>query len=307
MNKKVHKIIKKYRKKLKMTQEDLAKKLGVSSSMVSYWETKKGVPDKELIPKIAEALKISKRKFEELKYRNDMGKFKTNIEKIFNFSSLFIIVFIIFSTASTLILNYKGIENELYFSTTDNICYNLITVDKKNVEKANENLKKIETSDKLIYSDEDRELIINLLKIYKSNSEEIVKNGVKKWCGSPKNNYEAVIGMEKVYKMVENEINDDYDTTILGRIIYKYNEVIDKKNEIRRVDVTKFKELLKHRASLELYMYRYYNQYKYLQYRYPNYGSMYQLSTVSHINSFDYSEYYLEMTEYVMKVGGIDE
>lgn len=302
MNKKVHKIIKKYRKKLKMTQEDLAKKLGVSSSLVSYWETKKGVPDKELIPKIAEALKISKRKFEELKYRNEMGKCKTNIEKIFNFSSLFIIVFIIFSTASTLIINGIGTEIDGFSSET---CYDLITVDKKTVEEANENLKKIENSDKLIYSAEDRKLIINLLKKYKNNSDEIINNGMKKWCGDPKNKYDAVIGMEKVYEMVVGKFEDEFIDINIFSIINKYNEVIDKKNKIRRVDFTKFKENLNQRVSLELYIHRYYNQYKYLQYRYPSYSSIFGIGKA--YEKFDYSNFYLEITKYVMKVGGIDE
>ena len=62
MNKKLGKLIRKKRKKYKLTQEDLAKKLNVTASSVSNWETGVNFPEKELIPKICETLKINEKK-----------------------------------------------------------------------------------------------------------------------------------------------------------------------------------------------------------------------------------------------------
>ena len=47
------------RKNLKMTQKDLAKKIGVTDKAISRWETGKGYPDIEIIPSLAEALSVS--------------------------------------------------------------------------------------------------------------------------------------------------------------------------------------------------------------------------------------------------------
>ena len=52
-------VIKQLREKNKMTQLQLAEKLGVSDNTVSKWETAKGYPDITLLEPIAEAFKIS--------------------------------------------------------------------------------------------------------------------------------------------------------------------------------------------------------------------------------------------------------
>ena len=52
-------VIKELREKNKMTQLQLAEKLGVSDKTVSKWETCKGYPDITLLEPIAEAFKIS--------------------------------------------------------------------------------------------------------------------------------------------------------------------------------------------------------------------------------------------------------
>ena len=52
-------VIKELREKNKMTQRDLAEKLGVSDKSVSKWETAKGLPDITLLEPIAEAFSIS--------------------------------------------------------------------------------------------------------------------------------------------------------------------------------------------------------------------------------------------------------
>ena len=52
-------VIKQLREKNKMTQLQLAEKLGVSDKTVSKWETAKGYPDITLLEPIVEAFKIS--------------------------------------------------------------------------------------------------------------------------------------------------------------------------------------------------------------------------------------------------------
>lgn len=51
--------IRKYRKELKLTQEELAKKVGVIQSNVYRWERDIVVPSLETIKKIANALEVS--------------------------------------------------------------------------------------------------------------------------------------------------------------------------------------------------------------------------------------------------------
>ena len=52
-------VIKELREKSKMTQRELADRLGVSDKTISKWETAKGYPDITLLEPIAEAFRIS--------------------------------------------------------------------------------------------------------------------------------------------------------------------------------------------------------------------------------------------------------
>lgn len=52
-------LISKQRKKLKMTQQELAEKLGVTNKAISRWETGRGYPDVEMIPLLADCLNLS--------------------------------------------------------------------------------------------------------------------------------------------------------------------------------------------------------------------------------------------------------
>jgi Predicted transcriptional regulators len=54
-------VIKELREKNKMTQLQLAEKLGVSDKSVSKWETSRGLPDITLLEPIADAFSISGR------------------------------------------------------------------------------------------------------------------------------------------------------------------------------------------------------------------------------------------------------
>jgi len=52
-------VIKRLREKKKMTQEELAQKIFVTSKAVSKWETGKGFPDISLLELLGKALDVS--------------------------------------------------------------------------------------------------------------------------------------------------------------------------------------------------------------------------------------------------------
>lgn len=52
-------VIKRLREGRKLTQRELAEKLGVSDKAVSKWETDRGLPDISILPELAQALNVS--------------------------------------------------------------------------------------------------------------------------------------------------------------------------------------------------------------------------------------------------------
>ena len=47
------------RKSMRLTQEELAEKIGVSKSAIAKWETDGGLPDRDNLKKLAEAINLS--------------------------------------------------------------------------------------------------------------------------------------------------------------------------------------------------------------------------------------------------------
>lgn len=47
------------RKFLRMTQEELAEKIGVSKSAIAKWETERGLPDRDNLGRLAEVMRVS--------------------------------------------------------------------------------------------------------------------------------------------------------------------------------------------------------------------------------------------------------
>ncbi len=47
------------RKFLRMTQEELAEKIGVSKSAIAKWETERGLPDRDNLGRLAEVMSVS--------------------------------------------------------------------------------------------------------------------------------------------------------------------------------------------------------------------------------------------------------
>lgn len=51
--------LREYRKEMKMSQKELAEKLGKAQTVISSWETGAGIPDANQLPAIAKALGVS--------------------------------------------------------------------------------------------------------------------------------------------------------------------------------------------------------------------------------------------------------
>ena len=47
------------RKYLRLTQEELAEKIGVSKSAVAKWETERGIPDRDNLGRLSDVLNVS--------------------------------------------------------------------------------------------------------------------------------------------------------------------------------------------------------------------------------------------------------
>ena len=115
MNNKTGQLIEKYRKEKKLTQVELAEKLGVSKSAISKWENGNNLPDITLLEPLSEILGIDKlllftSEYEAKEESNEKTKKvkKKDIFKIITISILFI-----FSIAFTNYISYKLYKHKL--------------------------------------------------------------------------------------------------------------------------------------------------------------------------------------------------
>lgn len=115
MNNKTGQLIEKYRKEKKLTQVELAEKLGVSKSAISKWENGNNLPDITLLEPLSEILGIDKlllftSEYEAKEESNEKTKQvkKKDIFKIITISILFI-----FSIAFTNYISYKLYKHKL--------------------------------------------------------------------------------------------------------------------------------------------------------------------------------------------------
>ena len=150
----------------------------------------------------------------------------------------------------------------------------------------------------------------------KSISEELLNNGTKKWCNNPKNNYERIIGLSKlkdviIYGKVVNNVYNNYDIDIsMYTISNKYNKIIGKmgSKNLREVDDTKIINLMKNRTLIEVLALQEIYSLLFPKYKYINLNSIDEISLEPmRFVQFSYSEYYLELTKYIMQVGDINE
>ena len=113
----VGKNIKRYRENKKMTQDDLAAKLGVTRQAISNWETEKTQPDIETLQKISQILEVS---IEEMIYEEkrqttiiNNNIFK-NVTKGISFGSALAIVISYFKWQSIGWAIFHGLLNWIY-------------------------------------------------------------------------------------------------------------------------------------------------------------------------------------------------
>ena len=139
---KIGKFIKEKRKEKKITQDELAEKIGVSNRAISKWENGNCMPDSGIILELCKILGITindlfhgevidkkdnERKFEKYlleiyKQKEDGDKKLLNFEIIFGVISMvfsFLIIFI-----SVFLVEYKGInENDMFFVIIPTLVY----------------------------------------------------------------------------------------------------------------------------------------------------------------------------------------
>ena len=85
---KIGKFIAKMRKEKKMTQEDLARLLGVTNKTISRWENGNYMPDLSLLKPLSEALDISLNELLSGEKDINIQKANENISDITNYSNI---------------------------------------------------------------------------------------------------------------------------------------------------------------------------------------------------------------------------
>lgn len=302
MKKKVGKLIKSKRKKQKLTQEQLASKLNVSASTISNWELNSFYPDENLIPKICEVLKINKKKFKEEKevkqeiiYFDELNKRKKVFEKIFYYSVLFLIAFVIFSSISTIL--YNCVSESYYFD--------VVSIDKKVLEKADKNLEIIKNSTNSKIPSKDKEELVKVLTIL---SDKLNNYEKQHFC---KNNYDCVIKSINLnigsgyvgfkYDDYKNKNNGLYSASLAAFTFYnKIIKDIDKDYKNQEL-IDECRNIGKEQSIIISNMLNYISSYKFFEH-----------SGFGYYSNFGYSDtnvasFYLKITEDLIKVGGINE
>ena len=73
------KFISKRRKFMRLTQEELAKRIEVSKSAIAKWETDGGLPERDNLRKLSEALNVSVDDLHRIINRDDKGYFELSV------------------------------------------------------------------------------------------------------------------------------------------------------------------------------------------------------------------------------------
>lgn len=233
---KIGKLIEKYRKQKKLTQKELANRLGVSNTAVSKWETGNNLPDISMLEPLSDVLEVDileLLKSQKSSHEDTSRKFvKVKKHKLYKVI-LFIIAFIsticitntiTYSKANYKLTNYKKKETEVYSISTpvDSDIYlsgYIIFNDKNNLV----------ILDQLMLVDE-KDIDINKVKevsIKIKIGEEILilrKKTVKKEKSDKINELLLDIN-NRIYKPTINlKERKNADTNISIEIFYKNNE-----------------------------------------------------------------------------------
>lgn len=143
---KIGKFIKDKRLELKMTQKDLADKLGISDRAISKWENGRGVPDVSLLSDLSKVLDVTindllsgevvkKEEYQQKFEENIMNTIETKIKK--ENKILKLVLYCIFTLVFLLVM-YVSIES-IYMKSTIN-SYPLIQKNYSDDIHANDNM-----------------------------------------------------------------------------------------------------------------------------------------------------------------------
>lgn len=127
---KIGKLIEKYRKQKKLTQKELANRLGVSNTAVSKWETGNNLPDISMLEPLSEVLEVDILELlssQKSSHEDTSKKFvkvkKHKLYKTITFILVFISTICITNTitykrCNSKLINYKKKETEVYNIST---------------------------------------------------------------------------------------------------------------------------------------------------------------------------------------------
>lgn len=155
---KIGKFIYEQRKKLNLTQTELAKKLSVTSQAISKWERGRGIPDIEMLNELSKIFNVDIKDIingeEQLDRENNINEPQINKnKKIYILVSIIVIIILLF----LLIIKQDQVNNFNFKSlTSNNSCFGL-----KGVIAYNDNKKSIYISD-IECSNEEKKVYLDL-------------------------------------------------------------------------------------------------------------------------------------------------
>lgn len=239
MNNRTGELIEKYRKEKGLTQEQLAKALGVSNSAISKWEHGTNLPDITLIEPLSEILGIDKlllftseHDAKEVSSERCKTIKKHNLLKITIISILFIFSIIFTNFISYKVYKHKLDELELsqtkvyrFYSKDDEYLVNGYII--QNTEES------VVIFDKLEYQDSHN------IKLKSSNKQEDIVSAELYF----------EVNEKVIYKNILTNISKNSNAANINDILLKLKNKENKRFNIKRLDIenTKFKIIINYK------------------------------------------------------------
>ena len=170
MNNKTGEIIEKHRKEKKLTQEELANKLGVSKSAISKWENGNNLPDITLLEPLSEILGIDKLLLftSENAAKEEISDRVKIIKRKNYFKAILISTAFIFSIIFTNYITYKSNKHKLsMIEDNQTVVYRFYSTDEEYY-----------VNGYIIFQDNQSTIVFDKLEVQKKN-ERSIKDKIK--------------------------------------------------------------------------------------------------------------------------------
>ena len=243
MNNKTGQLIEKYRKEKKLTQVELAEKLGVSKSAISKWENGNNLPDITLLEPLSEILGIDKLLLftSEYEAKEESNEKTKQVKKKDLFKIITIAILFIFSITFTNYISYKLYKHKLsILESQETSVYRFYSTDEEYY-----------VNGYIIFQNGESTILFDQLKYQKKN-ERSIKDKIKSI-----EMYMFVKNKEVITSYREVENNDI--NKCLFQLITKYNKDENIKigrNELKdivlRISIIKDKNVVTKDIKLEI-------------------------------------------------------